>query len=85
VEITFAQFFIKKNTTVYKILHTVENRALFWYYTAMLELLGYFILTIGIATGIAIIVEIHNYLIAFICFWIGLTIASMLIMNFKDK
>lgn len=51
----------------------------------MLELLGYLILVLSIAAGVFIVVQIHNYLLAFICFWIGFTIASMLIMNFKDE
>lgn len=50
----------------------------------MFELLGYIILILSVGTSMAIIVEIQNYLAAFICFWIGLTIGSMFIMHAKQ-
>lgn len=50
----------------------------------MLELLGYIVLTLSIIGSIVVVIEIQSYFIAFICFWIGVTIASILILEFKQ-
>jgi hypothetical protein len=51
----------------------------------MLEFLGYIILVLSIAGSVAIVYYIHSYLLAIICFWLGITIASMLILHFKES
>jgi hypothetical protein len=51
----------------------------------MLEFLGYVVMAIGIILSGVIIYNTHNYLNAFICFWIGVTIGSMIVMHFKKN
>ena len=51
----------------------------------MLEFLGYIVLAISIAAGVVIVIHIHSWLLAFICFWVGVTIGSMLILHFKQN
>lgn len=50
----------------------------------MLEFLGYIVLALTIIVCVLIVVAFQSYLAAFICFWLGLTIGAMLILNFKQ-
>jgi hypothetical protein len=49
------------------------------------EFFGYVVLFLGIVGAGVIIYNNQNYLNAFICFWIGLTIGSMIVMHFKKS
>lgn len=51
----------------------------------MFELFGYITLILSIVGAVLIVIYIQSYLLAFIFFWIGLTIASMLILHFKQN